>query len=36
MISLPMHNGINLEAYFRHILAVLPDWPSSRVDELLP
>jgi transposase len=29
-------NGINPEAYFRHILAVLPDWPSSRVDELLP
>lgn len=29
-------NGINPEAYFRHIFAVLPDWSSSRVDELLP
>ena len=29
-------NGINPETYFRHIFAVLPDWPSSRVDELLP
>ncbi|WP_269318894.1 transposase domain-containing protein, partial [Escherichia coli] len=24
------------EAYLRHILSVLPVWPSNRVDELLP
>ncbi|WP_432276592.1 transposase domain-containing protein, partial [Escherichia coli] len=24
------------EAYLRHILNVLPEWPSNRVDELLP
>lgn len=24
------------EAYLRHILSVLPEWPSNRVDELLP
>ncbi|MEN3075540.1 transposase domain-containing protein, partial [Escherichia coli] len=23
-------------AYLRHILSVLPEWPSNRVDELLP
>ncbi|HCK1695998.1 TPA: transposase, partial [Escherichia coli] len=28
-------NGIDPEAYLRHILSVLPEWPSSRVDELL-
>ncbi|EFJ2402914.1 TPA: transposase domain-containing protein [Escherichia coli] len=28
-------NGIVPEAYLRHILSVLPEWPSSRVDELL-
>nr|WP_227512025.1 transposase domain-containing protein [Klebsiella pneumoniae] len=26
----------NYEAYLRHILSVLPEWPSNRVDELLP
>ncbi|MGA5959867.1 transposase domain-containing protein, partial [Escherichia coli] len=29
-------NGIDPEAYLRHILGVLPEWPSNRVDELLP
>ncbi|WP_426637658.1 transposase domain-containing protein, partial [Escherichia coli] len=26
--------GIDPEAYLRHILSVLPEWPSNRVDEL--
>ncbi|WP_252517139.1 transposase domain-containing protein, partial [Escherichia coli] len=25
-----------VQAYLRHILSVLPEWPSNRVDELLP
>ncbi|EKT6184928.1 TPA: transposase, partial [Escherichia coli] len=29
-------NGIDPEAYLRHILSVLPEWPSNCVDELLP
>ncbi len=29
-------NGIDPEAYLRHILSVPPEWPSNRVDELLP
>ncbi|MBB7505645.1 transposase domain-containing protein, partial [Escherichia coli] len=29
-------NGIDPEAYLRHILSVLPEWASNRVDELLP
>jgi transposase len=29
-------NGIDPEAYLRHILSVLPEWPSNRVDERLP
>ncbi len=29
-------NGIDPEAYLRHILSVLPEWSSNRVDELLP
>lgn len=29
-------NGIDPEAYLRHILSVLPEWPSNRVDKLLP
>jgi transposase len=29
-------NGIDPEAYLRHILSVLPEWPSNRVGELLP
>ncbi|EKP3413182.1 transposase [Escherichia coli] len=29
-------NGIDPEAYLRHILSVLPKWLSNRVDELLP
>ncbi len=29
-------NGIDPEAYLRHILNVLPEWPSCMVDELLP
>ncbi|EPB6765311.1 transposase domain-containing protein, partial [Escherichia coli] len=29
-------NGVDPEAYLRHILSVLPEWPSNRVDELLP
>ncbi|WP_024475274.1 transposase domain-containing protein, partial [Shigella sonnei] len=28
--------SIDPEAYLRHILSVLPEWPSNRVDELLP
>ncbi|EII7605160.1 transposase domain-containing protein, partial [Escherichia coli] len=29
-------NGIAPEAYLLHILNLLPEWPSNRVDELLP
>lgn len=29
-------NGIDPEAYLRHILSVLPQWPSNKVAELLP
>ncbi|HBA8920593.1 TPA: IS66 family transposase, partial [Escherichia coli] len=29
-------NGIDPEAYLRHILSVLPEWPSNRVDALQP
>ena len=29
-------NSIDPEAYLRHILNVLPEWPSNRVGELLP
>jgi transposase len=29
-------NGIDPEAYLRHILSVLADWPINRVAELLP
>lgn len=29
-------NGIAPEAYLRHILRVLPEWPSNKVAELLP
>ncbi len=29
-------NGIDPEAYLRHILSILPEWPSNHVDELLP
>ena len=29
-------NGLNVEAYLRHILERLPDHPVNRVDELLP
>ena len=29
-------NGIDPESYLRHILNVPPEWPSNRVDELLP
>nr|WP_249417395.1 transposase domain-containing protein [Escherichia marmotae] len=29
-------NSIDLEAYLRHILNVLPEWPSNCVDEHLP
>ncbi|MGC6547161.1 transposase domain-containing protein, partial [Escherichia coli] len=25
-------NGIDPEAYLRHILSVLPEWPSNRVE----
>ncbi|WP_141068757.1 transposase domain-containing protein, partial [Escherichia coli] len=28
-------NGIDPEAYLRHIMGVLPEWTSRRVDELL-
>jgi len=28
--------SLALTAYLRHILSVLPEWPSNRVDELLP
>lgn len=28
--------GIEPEAYLRHILSVLPEWPSNKVAELLP
>ncbi|NIG97989.1 MAG: transposase domain-containing protein, partial [Serratia symbiotica] len=29
-------NGIDPEAYLRHILSVLPAWPCNNVAELLP
>ncbi|HHL2713178.1 TPA: transposase domain-containing protein, partial [Yersinia enterocolitica] len=29
-------NGIDPEAYLRHILSVLPAWPCNKVAELLP
>ncbi|ECH3817360.1 transposase domain-containing protein [Salmonella enterica] len=29
-------NGINPEAYLRHNLSLLPEWPANRVSELLP
>ena len=29
-------NGIVPEAYLRHILSVLPEWPSNKVAKLLP
>ncbi|HBX2194283.1 TPA: transposase, partial [Klebsiella pneumoniae] len=29
-------NGIDPEAYLRHILSVLPEWPSNKAAELLP
>lgn len=29
-------NDIDPEAYLRHILSVLPEWPSKKVAELLP
>lgn len=29
-------NGIDPEAYLRHILSVLPEWPNNKVAELLP
>ena len=35
LIGLPTER-YRSEAYLRHILNVLPEWPSNRVDELLP
>ncbi|QKX31090.1 transposase domain-containing protein (plasmid) [Shigella flexneri] len=32
----PGRFSIDPEAYLRYILSVLPEWPSNRVDELLP
>lgn len=29
-------NGLNIEAYLRHLLERLPEHPINRVDELLP
>lgn len=29
-------NGLNVEAYLRHVINVIPDLPIKRVDELLP
>lgn len=29
-------NGLNVEAYLRHIINVIPDHPIKRIDELLP
>ncbi|MDL8459531.1 transposase domain-containing protein, partial [Escherichia coli] len=31
-----LNEPVTPEAYLRHILSVLPEWPSNRVDELLP
>ncbi|MDO1778381.1 transposase domain-containing protein, partial [Escherichia coli] len=36
MIGTCRLNGIDPEAYLRHILSVLPEWASNRVDERLP
>jgi transposase len=29
-------NGLNVEAYLRHVISVIPDHPIKRIDELLP
>lgn len=36
LIGISRLNGIDPEANLRYILSVLPEWPSNRVDELLP
>ena len=29
-------NGLNVEAYLRHVINVIPDHPIKRIEELLP
>lgn len=29
-------NGLNVEAYLRYVLERLPDYPTNRIEELLP
>ena len=36
LIGTCLLNDIDPEAYLRYTLSVLQEWPSSRVDELLP
>ena len=36
LLSTAKLNGINPEAYLRHVLTVIADYPVNQVDELLP
>ncbi|WP_137464583.1 transposase domain-containing protein, partial [Escherichia coli] len=36
LIGTCLLNDIDPEAYLRHILSVMPESPSKRIDELLP
>lgn len=36
LLGTAQFNGLNVEAYLRHVLERLPDHPVNRVDDLLP